>query len=49
VTAVIGARITGDATSIGPIWMGFNAFMEGAHVVEQPLADKASRPRRPRA
>jgi hypothetical protein len=48
VTAVIGARITGDATSTGPILMGFSMLMEGREIGEEPLADKASRPRCPR-
>jgi hypothetical protein len=45
VTAVIGARITGDATSTGPILMGFRAFMDEPQIIERALADKASRPR----
>jgi hypothetical protein len=49
VTAVIGARITGDPTSTGPILMGFNRLMGCPQIVEQPLADKASGPRRPRS
>src|SRR5690348_737344 len=46
VTAVIGARMTGDATSTGPIWMGFTRLMGRREIGEQPLADKASAPRR---
>jgi hypothetical protein len=49
VTAVIGARITGDATSTGPILMGFTRLMEGGQIVEEPLADKARPPRGPRS
>jgi len=45
VTAVIGARMTGDATSTGPILMGFTRVMGSGQIVEEPLADKASTPR----
>jgi hypothetical protein len=47
VTAVIGARITGDATSTGPILMGFSSFMDRRQIMEKHLADKASGRRRP--
>src|SRR6476469_8334894 len=38
--------MTGDATSTGPIWMGFTRLMGRREIGEQPLADKASAPRR---
>src|SRR4051794_24607993 len=39
----------GDATSTGPILMGFSAFMSSPQIMEKPLADKAREPRRPPA
>jgi hypothetical protein len=48
VTPVIGARITGASILTGPIEIGFRVVMSSVQIVEQPLADKPSAPRRPR-